>query len=278
MNRTAFQQLQAIVVDWAGTIVDHGSLAPAIVFQEIFRKRGVEITIDEARGPMGRSKREHIADVASAPRVARAWTEKYGAPPSDADVDALYAEFMPLQKATLEKYSHLIPGVAETMSRLAERGLAIGSTTGYTRELMEVVLPAAEAQGWRPDVLVCSDDVENGRPAPWMLLTAAERLGVFPTWRVVKVDDTAPGLQAARAAGAWAVGVSRTGNGVGLSVNAFEALSDDEQCEAVSRAADVLDRAGAHFVIESAADIESVLDEIETRLEAGERPEAIDHR
>lgn len=272
MDRESFTHLQAVVFDWAGTIVDHGSLAPAIVFQEIFRRRGVEITIQEARGPMGRGKRDHIAEVAAAPRVAEAWAAAHGAAPTEADIDALYAEFLPLQKTTLGKYSNAIPGVADTISRLRERGLRIGSTTGYTRELMDVVAPAAAEQGVAPDTIVCSDEVTAGRPAPFMLQRAAERLQAYPAWRIVKVDDTGPGIQAARAAGAWAVGVSRTGNGVGLSVAAFEALSDDEQCEAVVRAAETLHQAGAQFVIQSVADIESVLDDIEARLARGEHP------
>ena len=61
--------IKAVLLDWAGTTVDYGSRAPTQVFVEIFRRRGVEITIAEARGPMGRAKHEHIAMVAALPRV-----------------------------------------------------------------------------------------------------------------------------------------------------------------------------------------------------------------
>jgi phosphonoacetaldehyde hydrolase len=46
--------IKAVIFDWAGTIIDHGSRAPTEAFREIFRRSRVPITADEARGPMGR--------------------------------------------------------------------------------------------------------------------------------------------------------------------------------------------------------------------------------
>ncbi|MCH2186786.1 phosphonoacetaldehyde hydrolase [Myxococcota bacterium] len=278
MSERPFQHIRGLVVDWAGTVIDHGSRAPAIVFQEIFRQSGVEITFAEARGPMGLSKRAHIAAVVSLPRVTEAWKGAHGRAATSEDVDAMYARFLPLQKATLRHHSELIEGVAETIRGLRRRGLSIGSTTGYTEELMDVVKPLAAHQGLVPDVIVCSDHVEEGRPAPWMLSRAAEALDVYPLWRVVKVDDTVPGIKAARHAGAWAVGVSRTGNEVGLSPEEWQSLDAGQQLAAVKRAEEVLRHAGSDDVVESVAEIVPVLEEIEARLERGERPACEDTR
>ena len=89
-------QIQAVLFDWAGTTVDYGSRAPVKVFVEIFHRMGIEITEAEARGPMGQAKREHIASVLAVPRVADLWKEKFGSEPCSADVDRLYADFLPL--------------------------------------------------------------------------------------------------------------------------------------------------------------------------------------
>jgi phosphonoacetaldehyde hydrolase len=187
--------LQAVLLDWAGTTVDHGSCAPTRVFVEIFRRRGIDITVAEARGPMGRAKHEHIAAVASLPRVSALWQQRYGHAPTAADVQAMYDDFLPLQKETLEHGSDVIPGIPEAINTLRQWGLKIGSSTGYTRELMEVVAPIAARQGYAPDALVCSDDVTEGRPSPMMNQRCAELLGVS-LHSVLVVDDTPVGIEA----------------------------------------------------------------------------------
>jgi len=158
--------ISAVVFDWAGTTIDYGSCAPATVFQEIFLRRGICVTEAQARLPMGAAKRDHIAAIAAMHAVRTQWTDRYGAPPAVADVDALYAEFLPLQREILAQHTELIPGTLETFQWLQTNEVSIGSTTGYTRSLMEVVIPAAHAQGFRPDSIICSDDVRAGRPAP----------------------------------------------------------------------------------------------------------------
>ena len=175
-----FEHLKAIVFDWAGTTVDHGSRAPAIVFQEIFRQRGIPISPAQAREPMGMAKRDHIAAIAAMPDVADAWRAQFGRTCSDDDIDAMYADFLPLQKDTLKNHCGVIAGVTDIVTRCREMGLKIGSSTGYTRELMEVVTAAARAQGYEPDCVLCAEDAVQGRPAPYLLYEAALRLAVYP--------------------------------------------------------------------------------------------------
>jgi len=247
---------KAVIFDWAGTTVDYGSRAPLQVFVEIFHRRGIEITVDEARGPMGRAKRDHIATIAALPRVAALWRGLYGREPVERDVQAMYDEFLPLQKETLSRSgSEVIPGVPQAVAELRRRGLRIGSTTGYTRELMDVVAPLAARGGFSPDVIVCSDDVSAGRPAPWMNFRAAEQLGVYPMHSVVVVDDTPVGIAAGRNAGAFTVAVSETGNALGLSLSEVAALSSGELQIRLTEIERQFQAARAHFVTRSVADL-----------------------
>ncbi|MCA8996092.1 MAG: phosphonoacetaldehyde hydrolase [Planctomycetaceae bacterium] len=268
----ASSHIQAIVFDWAGTMIDHGSRAPASVFREIFRRRGVEITEAMAREPMGMAKRDHIATISRMPPVASKWKELFGSDCTEADIDAMYADFLPLQKETLAQHLDLIPGVADAFQQCRQMGLKIGSSTGYTRELMELVVPAAKEQGYDPDCVLCSEDAPRGRPAPYLLFEAAKRLDVYPMWRVVKVDDTPVGIQAGRNAGCWTVGITRTGNGVGRSIAELEALSKGEVDILCQKAAADLSAAGAHFLLESAADIAPMIESINKMLSEGDRP------
>lgn len=273
MNERVLQHLQAIVLDWAGTTIDHGSLAPTAVFVEIFKRSGVHITTAQAREPMGRAKRDHIACIGRMPAVDQAWRETHGGKPmSSQDIDAMYAEFLPLQKATLHQRSQVLDGVVEIINWCREQGLKIGSTTGYTRELLAEVQAAATQQGYTPDCALGSEDAPAGRPAPFLLYEAAKRLGVYPMWHVVKVDDTPVGIQAGRNAGCWTVGVTRTGNCIGLSEQEWAALPEPEQQTRLRAADEQLRAAGAHVVIESVADLRPVLQDFDRRLAAGDLP------
>lgn len=251
--------IRAVLFDWAGTTIDYGSCAPMAVFVEVFRRRGVEITIDEARGPMGRSKREHIAAVAALPRVAASWRKAFGREASDADLQAIYDDFLPLQKETLARNSDLIPGVVEAVDWCRKQGLKIGSTTGYTRELMEIVAPIAARGGYAPDVIICSDDVPAGRPAPWMNFRAAERLGIFPMSSILVVDDTPVGIEAGLNAGCPTLAISQTGNALGLSASAAAALPAAELQSRLATIEQEFRSLGADFVLPSVANLPTLL-------------------
>lgn len=184
----------------------------------------------------------------------------------------MYADFLPLQLETLKQHCDVIPGVPEAVAECRRLGLKIGSSTGYTRELMRQVTEAAARQGYQPDCVLCAEDAPRGRPAPYLLYEAAQRLDVYPLWSFVKVDDTPVGIEAGRNAGCWTVGVTRTGNGVGLSLDEITAFPADEVRRRCEDAAEKLTAAGAHFTIESVADILDVIQEIERRASRGELP------
>jgi phosphonoacetaldehyde hydrolase len=259
------KQIKAVILDWAGTTVDHGSRAPAIVFQEIFRQRGIPITAAQARGPMGMAKREHIAAIAAMPEVRKAWIARYGQPCSEVEIDSMYSDFLPLQKSTLSDHCALIPGVSDATTQLRELGLRIGSSTGYTRELMEVVVPIAKQQGYSPECVICAEDAPRGRPAPYLLYEAAKRMDVYPLSSFVVVDDTPVGIEAGRNAGCWTVGITRTGNCIGLSLDELSSLSAGDVQQRCQEAATALQRAGAHFTLESVAGLVPLIREIDER-------------
>lgn len=237
--------IRALLVDWAGTILDHGSRAPARVFVEVFAAAGVPIDEAEARGPMGMAKHDHIAAILALPRVAAAWAARHGTTPGPADATALYERFLPLQKRVLAEHCDPIPGAAAALAFCRQHGIAVGSTTGYTRDLMSVVLPVAATAGIAPDVVVCSDEVPAGRPAPWSNVRAAERLGVFPPAAILVVDDTAAGVAAGRNAGMRTLGVTLTGNGLGLSAAEVAALDPADRARRGAAVARTLLDAGA---------------------------------
>ena len=268
------ERIKAVVFDWAGTLVDFGSLAPMGAFVELFRGWGIDISVAEARIPMGLPKRDHIIALARMERVARAGAARHGRVFGDADADAGLATFEPMSARAAAERATLIPGVLDTVQALRRRGVAIGSTTGYTRVIMRDVVTAAAAQGLSTDCLVCCDDVSQGRPTPLGMYRCMVDLGVWPACAVVKVDDTAPGIAEGLAAGSWTVGVAVSGNALGLDRDELRALPDTERQRRVQGARDALMAAGAHCVIDSVADLVPVIDAIDARLALGGRPAA----
>jgi phosphonoacetaldehyde hydrolase len=269
---TPFRHLKAVVLDWAGTVVDHGSLAPMGVFVEVFASFGVPVTITEARGPMGLPKLEHIKALGRNPRVAAAWREAQGSDFDDAAAQRVYEVFVPANRRVVARYGELIPGAADTIAALRERGLKIGSTTGYTRDIMEELLPVAARQGYAPDNLVCAGNLPEGRPTPLMMYRCFLDLAVWPASAVVKVDDTAPGIAEGLAAGSWTVGVALTGNAAGLTVAELGALEPVERERVRDEAYATLRTAGPHYVVDGIADLMPVLEAIDERAARGGRP------
>jgi phosphonoacetaldehyde hydrolase len=265
-------QLRAVIFDWAGTVVDFGSRAPMGAFVEIFARFGVAISTAEARGPMGLPKRDHIAALLANESIAARWKKAHGAPAGEADIDAVYTQFTPLNAAVVADYADFIPGLLPVVATLRAAGLKIGSTTGYTRDIMACLTPIAAKAGYQPDNLVCAGDLVAGRPTPLMMYRCLADLGVFPPWRIVKVDDTEPGIAEAVAAGAWAVGVTLSGNGCGLSESELGALSPPERDAIRQRVAKDLAAAGAHATIDTVADLLPVLNGFGAKIAQGERP------
>ena len=265
-------RLQAVILDWAGTAVDYGSFAPTAVFLRLFAAQGVPITAADARSGMGLMKKDHLRAILARPAVAQAWQAAHGRPASETDIDALFSSFVPMQLSVLTEYADPIPGLLDALKATRARGLQVGSTTGYLRSMMDVLAPEAARRGYVPDCIVCPDEVPAGRPYPWMCYQNAMKLGAFPMEAVVKVGDTLPDIEEGLNAGMWTVGLSRTGNLVGLTEKEVQALSPEARVTQVSRAAAALHRAGAHYVVEGIWDLPVVLDDIQAQVARGERP------
>ncbi|MFO0575086.1 MAG: phosphonoacetaldehyde hydrolase [Polyangia bacterium] len=264
--------LRAVIFDWAGTLVDFGSLAPVRALQALFAAHGVPITPAQARGPMGLHKREHIRRLAELPEVAAAWQARHGHTFSEADLDALYRAFVPLQQQALCERARPLPGVPELLAELRRRGLRLGGTTGYTAEMAATLLPLAAAHGVVLDAVVTASEVPEGRPAPWMALRCAEQLRAWPMSALVKIGDTPADIDEGRAAGMWTVGLCGCGNELGLDEPELNALPERERTERLGAARARLRAAGAHAVADGPADVPAVLDVLSLRIGRGDRP------
>jgi phosphonoacetaldehyde hydrolase len=265
-------KIQAVLLDWAGTTMDFGCMAPAVVFVEVFKRKGVPITMEEARAPMGAHKRVHIQKITQLDSVRKRWQEEHGRLPDEGDVDAMFADFVPLQLKCLSDYSKLIPGTLAIIKALRGRGYKIGSTTGYMTEMMKINLKDAAKQGYVPDSTVCASEVPAGRPYPYMCLQNIINLGVSPVEACVKIDDTRPGIEEGLNGGMWTIGLAISGNEIGLPLKDWKKLPKADQERMRQGAYTRMYQSGAHYVVDDITGILPCLDDVEARLARGERP------
>ena len=241
----------AVILDWAGTTVDYGCFAPVQAFMDAFAHFGVPATTEETRAPMGMLKRDHIRTMLAMERIRGEWERVRGAAPTEEDVEAVYAQFEPRLFAILDGFAAPKPHVVETVGRLREMGLKLGSTTGYTDAMMDVVVPNAARQGYAPDCWISPDGVGGkGRPFPYMIFKNLRLLGVNGGRQAVKVGDTVSDIREGVNAGVWSVGVVEGSSELGLSQTEYEALAPADRESARRRVENTFRAAGADFVLD----------------------------
>ena len=249
------KKIECIIMDWAGTSVDYGCFAPVAAFVESFKAAGIEVTPAETRAYMGLTKIEEIRALFNIPRVREAFRAKYGRDYTDADVQERYAEFQRVLFATLEDYAEPIPGVPEVIADLRAGGIKVGSTTGYTKQMMDVVIPAAAKKGYVVDACVTSDNLPAGRPAPYMIYQNMCRLAVPCPQSVLKFGDTIADIREGVNAGAWSVGVITGSNELALTQAEVAAMPADELARRKEEVRMRMYAAGAHYVVDTIAEL-----------------------
>jgi phosphonoacetaldehyde hydrolase len=263
-----------MVLDWSGTTADAYVLAPAVVFVDVFRKHGVEISMNEARGPMGLRKDLHIKALTEVPELRERWNGVHGREPDQTDVDRMFEDFVPMQLECLRNYTTLLPHVAEVTQAFQKQGIKIGSSTGFVRSMVDILEADAKEQGYVPDASVAGDEVEHGaRPKPFMVYRNLDLMDVHPIQSVVKVDDTISGVGEALEAGCWGVGIARYSNYMDIdSLDHMESLPESEIQRRLALTREILQKAGAHYVIDTFDQLPDVIEDVNVRLGRGEAP------
>jgi phosphonoacetaldehyde hydrolase len=260
--------VKAVVFDWAGTMIDFGCMAPVQALSDVFEEEGMTLSVAEARRDMGKAKLDHLRAVFENPVVAVRWHTLKGRKASEADIERLYQKLVPAMRVAATKTAQLIPGAVDVFNELRKLGVRIGSGTGYTREMMADILPRVAEQGYAPEVVVCAGETPSGRPAPLMAWKALIELDAWPAQACIKVDDAPVGIEEGKLAGCWTVGLSASGNGVGLNLESFAALSPEERRAKIAPSERQLRDAGADFVIEDISQFLPVLHQIADRIAA----------
>ncbi|WP_244148974.1 phosphonoacetaldehyde hydrolase [Desulfonatronum thioautotrophicum] len=264
--------VRAVVLDWSGTAVDYGCLGPTVAFQEAFAAFDVAVDIQEVREFMGLKKIDHLRALTRHEAVTARWRQVHGRNPDESDVQAVYARTESVMLDRIADFAEPIPGLLDLIGALRARGVRIGSSTGYTRPMLEKLMTAAAGYGYRPDVAICSTDVPAGRPFPFMCYATAIALETYPLSSMVKIGDTLIDIEEGLNAGMWTIGLTMSGNELGLSRKQAESLNAQELSTRLEVIADRFRKAGAHYTARGIWEILPLIEAIDARLDRGERP------
>lgn len=242
--------IKTIIFDWAGTTVDFGCMTPVMAFKKAFLEKGIHLTFDDIREPMGMLKRDHTATLLQLPQIQQQWDEKYRRLPDEGDIDTIYARFETFLFADLAKNSDLKPETLEVFQRLKAAGYNIGTTTGYTSGMMAVVEKVAADAGYTPDFVATADVTGNlGRPYPYMIYQNMAHFKSQSVREVVKVGDTVSDIQEGLNAGVYTVAVTVGSSEMGLSLAEYEALSTNEQSALIRKVEEKFYAAGTDLCV-----------------------------
>ena len=254
------KKIECVIMDWAGTAVDYGCFAPVAAFVESFKAIGAPVSAAETRAHMGLTKIEEVRALFAIDHVKADFKAKYGREWGEEDVQECYKKFQDELFRTLEDYSKPITGVVDTISMLRSQGIKVGSTTGYTRQMMDVVISSAAKLGYVIDNCVTSDNLPGGRPKPYMIFQNMCEMDIASPRSVVKVGDTISDIKEGVNAGVWSVGVIFGSNELALTEAEVAAMPADELKARMLDVRYMMYAAGADYVIDDITELPRLIE------------------
>ena len=195
--------IRLAIFDMAGTTVaDDNNVARA--FQEAFRKNGIAIELEAANPLMGYHK----------PLAIQMLLEQSGIEFDEDLIDKIHDDF---ENGMIDFYEYdsgvkPISGAEDVFEKLKERGIRIALNTGFSRSIAETIIHRFQ---WKEkglvDDVIGSNEVEKGRPFPYMIGKLMERAGINDPAEVAKIGDTTVDIEEGLNAGCTYVVAVTTG-------------------------------------------------------------------
>ncbi len=260
------KKIEAVILDWSGTIIDYGCMATEEIYRDIFKEFNIDLTTKEIRTKMGIEKVDHIRAILESDRISKLWLKNTGMEPNEGDVRELNRHFEAKIYDKLIKYCQPKEYVKQTLIKLRESGIRIGSTTSYPTEVMEFLTKLVEKKGISVDCWINAEQVKGqGRPHPYMIFKNMEKMGVSSVHNVIKVGDTVNDIKEGYNAGVVTVGVIDGSSEIGLSQSEFEALSEEYKKSARKKVADKFKKAGADYIMNDFRTLPYIVSQIENK-------------
>ena len=183
--------------------------------------------------------------------------------PKEADVVRLYKAFEGQLFNALQQFTTPISRLVEAVHALRADRVTIGSTTGYIREMIDIIKVDAAEKEDASDCIVTADEVSgHGRPAPFMIYENMKSLDVADVRNVVKVGDTKADIEEGLHAGAYTVGVIVGSSEMGLTEAEFAKLNEEEKRAKIAEVREQFLSYGADATIETMVELPQLVREL----------------
>ncbi|WP_461448539.1 HAD hydrolase-like protein [Mucilaginibacter sp.] len=220
--------IKLVVFDIAGTTIQD-EIGVMNAFRETLKSHGYEVPIDEVALVMGYKKIEAIRVLLKNSPDQSAITDKL--------INKIHDDFV---KHMISFYSdsaeiQVFPHTEETFKNLHEQGVKVGLNTGFTRAIADTIINRLQ---WQEkglvDYVIASDEVEQGRPHPYMIQKMMSAFDITDSNEVAKVGDTEVDIHEGQNAGCKYV--------IGVTTGSFtrEALEPYNPTHIIDDIADVL--------------------------------------
>lgn len=246
--------VRACIFDLGGTIVDKYSRTPFISLKKCFKKRNILLDDKLIFKDMGMHKLDHIKEILKDPYIRVDWKNKFGKfPEKGVDELKIFEDFNKIQKINTEDYLDIIPETRRTIEYLNNRRIKIGATTGFNKEITDLVSKKLNDNKIFIDSYVSSTCLEKpSRPAPYMVMENMNRLNINNPKSIIKVDDTQVGIEEGKNAGCVTVGVYRWSTYMKICdvENEYKIPRDDFELK-IAESKETLSKAEPDFLIRS---------------------------
>ena len=256
--------IKACIFDLGGTIVDKYSLTPFLTLQKIFANKKIHVNNNLIFKDMGIDKRDHIFKIISHKNISKQWSTINGEYPDEFDIHNLFNDFKRIQSDYCKNLMTILPETPDCIEYLKRNKILIGSTTGFNQENMEIIKEKLEFHNLSLDSYVSSTCLnKHSRPYPYMIQENMNLLDIHNPRSVIKIDDTAVGIQEGQNANCWTVGVARWSTNMNIyTIDDAYSLELHELQDNLKRSRKRLVESGADYVIDTLDELPNVIRDI----------------
>lgn len=259
--------MRACIFDLGGTIVDKYSLTPFLSLKKSFLKHKLDISDELIYKDMGKSKLDHIREIINDSEVKHQFLEFNDKEPRGNDILSIYDDFNEIQKEATYRMN-IIPETKGIIDYLKNKDILIGVTTGFNKEITNIIHDKLDSEGIYIDKYVSSTCLDKpGRPYPYMINHIMNEFNIINSYNVMKLDDTVIGLGEGRAAHCWTAGVSRWSSNMKVkSMKECYNLSYSEIKERNKISRGILKEAGPHYIFDTLNDLPEIIDKFDFKI------------
>jgi phosphonoacetaldehyde hydrolase len=266
--RNLSTNINCILFNWNGTLIDPYSIGITKTLSDVFRINGIIMTPSLVRQYLGLNIDLHISNILSETEINNKWVTFYKDKPTLQNINELVKKYEKIYENNINYYCDIIPNVKEIFDIIKKNNISIGITTNVSNNINNIIVKKLETNNIKLDNIVCSEDINNSsRPNPFMIYENMKNLNIQTINSVIKVDNNIYGIKEGINAGCWTVGIYKYSSYNIIYDNEMININEKEKKLIEDKTKNKLINAGADFVIPDITYLPEIIEKINTKME-----------